>query len=200
MTMTSEKRLADLTDFESVLDTFGSNPLRWPAGKRERLVGLAAADKDARRLLREAQALDAVLARGAGPGVGSTTALADRIAAAVKGPMPVAPSDHGVAERVADAADKPGVVIAWPRSDARVQQTAALTGAVPRRDRPMTQWRTAAALAASLVLGVFVGAMDFVPSGFSGFVAGIEANAETPREIALLQGDDLLDFLDERSQ
>ena len=200
--MTSEKRLAELTDFESVLDTFGSDPARWPEARRERLLGLAATDRGAGRLLREAQALDSVLSRGAGPRIGNTTALADRIAAAVKTPMPAVSTGPDLADRVAAAAtgDKPGVVIAWPRGDTRAQQAAALTGAVPSRNRTMTQWRTAAALAASLVLGVFVGAMDFVPSGFSNLVPSIEASAETPRELALLQGDDLLDFLDERSQ
>ncbi len=209
MTMTSEKRLADLTDFEGVLDTFGSDPARWPSAKRERLLGFAAADGDARHLLREARALDAVLARGAGPAAGSAIALADRIAAAAMASKPpTSASGNSFAERVAAAAhddaastrDKPGVVIAWPKADATAARAAALTGSAQRRNRPMRQWRTVAALAASLVLGVFVGAMDFVPSGFSRLVPGIEAHAETPRELALLQGDDLLDFLDERSQ
>lgn len=206
--MTSDKKLAELTEFEGVLDTFGGDPRRWPAGKRERLMGLAAADKDARRLLREAEALDTVLSRAAGPPVGDTARLAARIAAAAAGSAQAGPTAAGT-DRAQNAADdhsgggKAGVVIAWPGSGTggkTVARTAALTGSVPRRDRPMTQWRTAAALAASLVLGVFVGAMDFVPSGFSGLVPGIEASADTPRELALLQGDDLLDLLDERWQ
>ena len=200
MTMTSEKRLADLTDFEGVLDTFGSDPARWPETRREGLLGLAATDKGAGRLLREAQALDAVLSRGAGPRIGNTAALADRIAAAVKTPVPAASTGPDIADRTVATSDKPGVVIAWPKADARARQAAALTGAMPNRNRATAQWRTAAALAASLMLGVFVGAMDFVPSGFTGLVPSIEANADTPRELALLQGDDLLDFLDERSQ
>ena len=209
MIMTSEKRLADLTDFEGVLDTFGSEPSRWPAANRERLLGFAAGDRDARRLLREARALDVVLARGAGPAAGSTIALADRIAtAAMASKAPASASSPPFAERVAaavhdetsSAREKSGVVIAWPKADSSAQRTATLSGSVPSRKRAKTQWRTAAALAASLVLGIFVGAMDFVPSGFSGLVPGIEANSDTPRELALLQGDDLLDFLDERSQ
>ena len=109
-----------------------------------------------------------------------------------------------IGDEVGASADKAGVVIAWPGAGpdgAAAARTAALTGSVPRRDRAMGQWRTAAALAASLMLGIFVGAMDFVPSGFSGLVPGaVEASADTPRELALLQGDELLDFLDERSQ
>ena len=59
--MTSDKRLAELTELEGVLDTFGGDPARWPASKRERMTGFAASDTDARRLLREAEALDTVL-------------------------------------------------------------------------------------------------------------------------------------------
>jgi hypothetical protein len=207
--MASEKRLAELTDFEGVLDTFGSDPARWPSAKRERLLDLAAADRDARQLLSEARALDAVLAHGAGPAAGSAVALADRIAAAAMASKPpTSAASSSLTERVAsaphDAAsstrEKPGVVIAWPKADTAAHRTAALSGPAPHRERAKTQWRTAAALAASLVLGIFAGAMDIVPSGFSGLVPGVEASSDTPRELALLQGDDLLDFLDERSQ
>ena len=212
MKMTSENKLAELTDFENVLDTFGGNPARWPEARRERLLSLVASDGRAQRLLREAEALDAVLTRAAGPPVGNTAALADRIAAAIANPDAVRP----LADRLNAAANpagpttakgKAGVVIAWPRSGSgsntgssanRAAQTAAPSGPQPRRDR--STWRAAAMLAASLLVGVFVGAMDFVPGNVSNLVAGIEVGSDTPRELALLQGDDLLDFFEESSR
>lgn len=211
--MTSEKRAAELTELESVLDTFGGDPGRWPAGKRERLVGFVASDSDARRLLREAEALDAVLTRAAGPPVGNTVRLADRIAAAVAGAAQAGAADanrlHNAAEDHAAAGGKAGVVIAWPisgprsgaRSDPRsnpAARAAALAGSTaPRRDRPSANWRTAAMMAASLLVGVFVGVMDLVPAEVSQFVASIDGGSQTTQAMAFLQTDGLLEFLDE---
>jgi len=214
--MTSEKRLADLTELEGVLDTFGGDPGRWPAGKRERMVGFTASDRDARRLLREAEALDAVLTRAAGPPVGNTSRLADRIAAAAAGSVQSGSADnigkgrlHSVAEDSAAAGSKAGVVIAWPSSGPRAghsgpRSTSAArvadpTGsATPRRDRLTGNWRTAAMMAASLLIGVFVGVMDLMPE-VTQFVAG-DSRSETTQALAFLQGDGILEFLDEGSQ
>ena len=51
-------------------------------------------------------------------------------------------------------------------------------------------------MAASLLLGVFVGVMDLVPAEVSRFVAG-DSPSETIRAMAFLQSDGLLEFLDE---
>lgn len=216
--MTSEKRRAELTELENVLDTFGGDPARWPSAKRERMVGLAATDKDARRLLREAEALDAVLTRAAGPPVGDTSRLADRIAAAASGSAQAGATDggagrlHSAAEDNAAAGGKAGVVIAWPltaaASGARpvprpstAAQVAVPAGSpVPRRDRLVSNWRTAAMMAASLMLGILVGVMDLVPAEVSQLVAGGESRTETTQAMAFLQGDGLLDLLDEGNQ
>ena len=202
--MTSEKRAVELTELEGVLDTFGGDPGRWPASKRERLVGFAASDKDARRLLREAEALDAVLSRAAGPAVGNTVRLADRIAAAAAG---TAQSSGGAGHRLHNAEDhaaaggKAGVVIAWPISGPvsnQAARTATPDGpAGAGRVRPSSNWRTAAMMAASLLVGVFVGVMDLVPAEVSQFVAGIDSRSETTQAMAFLQADGLLEFLDE---
>jgi hypothetical protein len=212
--MTSEKRAVELTELEGVLDTFGGDPGRWPASKRERLVGFAASDRDARRLLREAEALDAVLTRAAGPPVGNTVRLADRIAAAAAGAAQAGAHHlHNAAEDHAGAGGKAGVVLAWPISGPisgpipgaasgplshPAVRTAALTGsAAPRRDRLSSNWRTAAMMAASLLVGVFVGVMDLVPAEVSQLVAGIDSRSETTQAMAFLQTDGLLEFLDE---
>lgn len=198
--MTSENKLAELIDFEQVLDTFGANPARWPEARRERLTELAASDNRAQRLLREAKALDAMLSRAAGPPTGDTRALADRIAGAISSAYDAAPLRPLISERpAASAKDRPGTVIAWPRKGPRSTAPAAVPVTVmPRRDR--APWRAAALMAASLLVGIFVGAMDVMPSNVSQLVAGIETTSEAPRELALLQGDDLLDFLVEVSQ
>jgi len=61
-------------------------------------------------------------------------------------------------------------------------------------------WRTAAMMAASLLIGVFVGVMDLVPTEVSQFVAGADSRSETTQAMAFLQVDGLLDFLEEGSQ
>jgi hypothetical protein len=204
MTMTIEKRLAELTAFENVLDTFGGNPARWPAEKRERLLSLAATDVKAGRLLREARALDAVLAQAAGPPVGNTRALADRIAAAVAN---TAPGQSARAERQADgshphAENTSGVIIAWPRGSGETShaaaRTAALTGSTPQRDRMTSGWRTAALLAASLVVGVLVGVADLVPTDVAQIVASATTGADgATQALAFLNGEGLLEIIEE---
>lgn len=205
--MTSEKRLAELTAFENVLDTFGGNPARWPAERRGQLMSLAAADADAARLLREAKALDAVLTKAAGPPVGDTRALADRIAAAVADTAPGLPmrTEHGADQRHGQGPGSPentsGVVIAWPRtgeSSRMTEQAAALAGSMPRRERVSGGWRTAAMLAASLMLGLFVGVADLVPSSVSEIVAAATTGDNSASQaIAFLNGEGLLEMIEE---
>lgn len=205
--MTSEKRLAELTAFENVLDTFGGNPARWPAERRERLMSLAAADADAARLLREAKALDAVLTKAAGPPVGDTRALADRIAAAVANTAPGQATrtergtDQSPGQNHGSPENPSGVVIAWPRtgeSSRAAEQAAVLTGSMPRRERVSGGWRTAALLAASLVVGLFVGVADLVPSNVAQIVAEATTGMDnTSQAIAFLNGEGLLEMIEE---
>ncbi len=202
--MKSENRLAELTAFENVLDTFGGNPARWPANKRERLMSLAASDAEAQRLLREAKALDSVLAHAAGPPVGDTKALADRIAAAIANTSP-GQSVH--AERQSGGSQlstesTSGVVIAWPRTGGEKQRAAdahaaALAGSVPRRHRVTSGWRAAALLAASLVAGIFVGVADLIPDEVTQIVASATTGTESPQSIAFLSGEGLLEIIEE---
>jgi len=201
--MTSENRLAELTAFESVLDTFGSDPARWPSERRGRLMTLAAADTEAGRMLREAKALDAVLAHAAGPPVGDTSALASRIAAAVANTAPgqSAPRTERTSDASTPAGGTPGVVIAWPRGSENshvAAQVSALTGATPHRDRVTGGWRVAALLAASLIVGVFVGATDLLPTGVTQFVASATTGTDnTTQALAFLNGEGLLEIIEE---
>ena len=54
-------------------------------------------------------------------------------------------------------------------------------------------------MAASLLIGVFVGVMDLVPAEVSRLVAG-DSRSEVTQAMAFLQSDGLLEFLDEGPQ
>lgn len=195
--MTNEMKLTELTAFENVLDTFGGDPTRWPAEKRGRLMSLAAEDADAARLLREAKALDAVLTKAGGLPVRDTRALADRIAAAVANTAPGQPAQPQRGAESVDGAS--GVVIAWPRSgeNARAAGQAAV-GSAPPRNGLSSNWRTAALLAASLMVGIFVGVTDLVPTDVAQFVADATTGADnTSQAIAFLNGEGFLEIIEE---
>ena len=203
MMMKSEKRLAELTALENILDTFGGDTARWPAEKRAELESLADTDDDGARLLREARALDAVLMRAAGPPVGNTSVLADRIFAAVANTAPgqLAARIERVQEASVQTSDVPGVVIAWPRGGETSRAAAAATASaapMPYRERVTSGWRTAALLAASLVLGVFVGTTDLLPGDVAQFVASATTGTDNSTQaLAFLNGEGLLELIDE---
>lgn len=135
--MTSDdKRWADLTALERVLEVYGGDDGRWPAAERARLNAVIQSDRKATAMLAQARALDRVLAHAPRPSAAVEQALADRIVQA-------AVTD--AARRVAPAGSN---VIAWPE---RGRATA------PVRSPARSTWQAAALLAASLVVGVFVG-------------------------------------------
>ena len=198
MKMANEMRLAELTAFENVLDTFGGDPARWPAERRERFVRLATADADAARLLHEAKALDAVLTKAGGLPVGDTRALADRIAAAVANTAPGQPAQpQRQAENGPAAGDgTSGVVIAWPRSGDGTRAPVE-AGSVSAPRRLSSGWRTAALLAASLVVGIFVGVADLVPTDVAEMVVDATTGTDSSQAIAFLNGEGLLEIIEE---
>jgi hypothetical protein len=122
-------------DFQHLIEVYGAERTRWPLSARAGAAALLAADAEARRMLAEAAALDAVLARGftdIAPDATVTAALAARIvASAAKAPRLAATSA--------------------PSAPLRVSGRPVSSGA--RTDI----WRAAALLAASMVLGIFVG-------------------------------------------
>jgi hypothetical protein len=122
-------------DFQHLIEVYGAERTRWPLGARAGAAALLAADAEARRVLAEAAALDAVLARGVAdiaPDATVSSALAARIvAAAAKAPRLAAISE--------------------PSGPLRV------SGRPVSKDARTDIWRAAAVLAASMVLGVFVG-------------------------------------------
>jgi hypothetical protein len=122
-----------LSEFEHLLDGYGADRTRWPLKQRSAASALLAASPDARRLLAESEALDRVLAQAPGAKPRDLDALAARIVATAS-----------VTPRLAHATSIP--------SQGTIRPSA-------RQD----VWRAAALLAASLLIGVFVGVSN--PSG-----------------------------------
>ena len=142
---------------ETVLDTFGSDPNRWPAHERGALEAFIETDADARRLLGEALALTRVMQ--AAPASKASAGLKSRIAAAIN-------EDTGRGARIV------------PIQAARTRSAQPLS--MRRRHRAV--W-SAAALAASFAFGLYMGvagigattldsAFQIAPNGTSGGDAG----------------------------
>ena len=138
-----------LPDFEYLLDVYGADRTRWPLSARAGTVALLAADAAARRLLAEAVALEDVLSNSPEPDAAATAALADRIMASTRR-----------APRLVASTDK----VARPAQP--VRSSGASMGTA---DRDL--WRGAALMAASLIIGIFVGQTQFG----AGAVPAIEA-------------------------
>jgi hypothetical protein len=141
-----------LDALEQVLERFGSDRTRWPAPVRRNFAGLLATSAEAKARLREAEALDRLLDLAPEPGI-DTRALADRIMAAAAAETP--------------AAAPPRARVAW----------AVFGGGAARTAR--AEWPAAAMLAASLVLGMFVG----LNGTFDTAVAPLVAQASTDADI-----------------
>ncbi|MGE5511225.1 MAG: hypothetical protein ACM31O_08250 [Bacteroidota bacterium] len=170
-------------DLGTLLDTYGADTARWPERERARMDEIMAAEPWADRLLAEARALDTLLARAPLPSTERRFALASRIVAIAEGA-------HALpAESAASANVRSGVVIPWPRASrshpVRVSRAARL---------PV--WRAAALLAASLIVGVFVGAFDLAPSPVNNFVEAVSLD-ETEQAVVSISNDGLSAALDE---
>ncbi|GEM_PF-1411678 len=123
----------EISAFRRLLDVHGSDMARWPEEARVQAQALLLSDARARRLLAEARALEDLLRADAPPPEGD---LAQRIMARVM---------------AGDAVQQGGEMTQGrqPVSVRRVRDH--------RRRRMMTPWWAAAPLAASLLLGVWLG-------------------------------------------
>jgi hypothetical protein len=142
--MTNMSEGMTLAEFERLLDVYGGARTRWPAEARAAAAQLVARDAKARRLLAEAEALDRLLERAPLPSLAVEAALAERIvSAAQRSPRLVRTSPGGA------------TVVPLPTGNdvprepvPSLSRTRRLLGA---------DVRAAAVLAASLVIGVFIG-------------------------------------------
>jgi hypothetical protein len=127
----------EMDALERLLESHGADRTRWPAPERLRFAPLLSSNEQARRLLAEAQALDRLLDLAPEPRT-NRAALADRIVAAVS-----------------QEAARPQVIQLPQR-----RGSGSLFGSAAERARASFgsgQWAGGALLAASLVLGAFMG-------------------------------------------
>jgi hypothetical protein len=131
-----------LADFERLLDVYGGDRTRWPAEARAAAAQLVARDAKARRTLAEAESLDRILERAPLPSRAVEAALAERIVAAAQR-----------SPRIVKIASGKSPVVSRPEGRALPPQRSAswkfglLRGEV----------RAATLLAASLMVGIFIG-------------------------------------------
>lgn len=153
-----------------VVAAYGGDHARWPESDRLRLGAFAMSDERARTMLREAQAMDQLLAVADAPGDAAAPAdhaLGDRVMAAIAQAGPSA-ADSGPAAATADIV-----------SLADRRRRAVAPAATPATNDEVSQsWVAVAALAASLILGVFVGATGYVDLTGSGLIelAGVSTD------------------------
>jgi hypothetical protein len=155
----------------AVIDAYGGDAEHWPANERQALEALADAHPELQRHRDAARALDRVLAHAASPPSAGLEALKERVMAEVA----LGDTKAGAAVELPSGA----VVSLSPRP------------ASGRSLRPRTVWPAAAALAASLLVGVFLGTSELARPAVEGLVetAGLEVQGES--------GLDLLDVVDE---
>jgi hypothetical protein len=142
-----------LADFERLLDVYGGDRTRWPAEARAAAAQLAARDARARRILAEAEALDRVLERAPLPSLAVEAALAERIVAAAQRSPRIVKIPAGQSS-----------VISLPGSEALAQQQVRPW----KRQLLRGDVHAAAVLAASLVVGIFIGVSNVPQSVLPG--------------------------------
>ena len=175
----------DKMTFEDVLARFGSRVELWPAEVRRSFEPMLASDAEARRLMGEAAALDAVLAQAPLTSLERQTRLSASILAAAR------QSGQPSASPVSGAAGKVVSLEARRRADAerarqQASKVAPLSAPVGLRGRRVSasSWPAAGVLAASLVLGVWLGSSD-VTSSFTGdVVVAFAGSSETDEEVS----------------
>lgn len=138
--MTQAKDIADLVHR---LDVSGADRTRWPAQERLRFASLIAQSEEAQRLVAEAAAFDRLLDQVPGVSGGKLDGLVDKIVAAAE----------------AEGRPEAGNVVPMRAATAGRPKQPAARPAI----RPST-WSAAALMAASLLIGAFVGTSGLLGS------------------------------------
>ena len=144
-------------ELQSLLDAHGADPARWPAEARTAAMRLIAGDAEAARMLREAQALERLLAADAPP---PAPLPAEALARAVMARAEASAKEDGNP----DHKETHATVIPFPsasnggKTDGGADLSAGASPLPPAAndDRPL-RWMAAGVLAASLMLGVLLG-------------------------------------------
>ena len=159
--MAVDKDTAELSAFEEHLDAHGSRVERWPETARVRFEPVLQRNARARELIAEARALETLLDRAPLPGAQRTEALAHRITA------------MATAEAAREPATAPVIDLAARR------RTRAMA--------PTVRWKVASALAASLLVGIYLGSSPSVSSTVEAVAGavGVSTDAEVS-DLALI--------------
>ena len=140
----SQSSLLSLDRFAELVDAYGAKPERWPEAERPGALALLNDSAQARALREQAAALDTLLDQAVVPA--TSPALADRILAMAPSPAPLSSArKQGLAGRIRH----------WLRLE------------LPEA----ADWRGAAALAASLLVGVALGYLTPLTDGAGGWTA-----------------------------
>ncbi len=178
--------------FTTLLDAYGARIERWPVAHQPAARQLLVADAAARAALSEARALDTLLDRAAVPGRETPDDLVDRIVATAVKP------------RIVTTAAAPPALSSAP--NATVPPLPGLTTAATAVAAPgsgslgVRRLPAAAALAASLVLGIAIGSLDLLHMPMRGLIelASSEAHdSGIDRLVSSLHSDGLTTALDE---
>jgi hypothetical protein len=186
--------------FESLLEAYGGNLARWPAQDARPAAALLEGSAEARSRLAEARALDHVLDRASAPDPKRLRVLADRIVAeaANVAARPDTSSQRPLAERDGAGAR----IIPLPRPRIASRPAGEATGQPPRRTarHPQPQgwrWQPAAALAASLLIGIAIGLTDTAQTTTLGLASLTGAPASDTEVVLSALSNDSLNVLDE---
>ena len=159
-----------LDEFETLLETYGSDPGRWPVLRRAEALALVGDSAAAARLLAEARALDGVLARSGKPDPARLQPMADIIFAAAMTAAVAAPDTQSKGARIIQLPVRKRLPETLPAAPWPVRRETS------RPAREPETWRAATALAASLMLGVMLGIADLAPTSAFGFGPATEAS------------------------
>lgn len=168
MTTNRDQRLADL---QSALDAFGADRARWPAQVRHGLSVFVAGDAEVQRLVRDAEAFDRLLDAAPMLSAERLDALASRIGALAERQPRVAHSEQPSAR-------------ATPVQPARF--------GFPKRDGAFA----AAALAASLLLGIFAGQTPAIDPGGALLIETATSDDNAAQQLASSDETDVLLYED----
>lgn len=148
--MNSDARNRLLQTLEVTLDAYGADRARWPEDRRRELAGLIVADPQAREMLRETVAFDRLLDQ-------TSDAARDEVPLALMSRiMSAAQAEGGVAPGVGET-DAGNNVIPLPRRGVKDAKSKPAAADTTRGLSTWREWSAAGMLAASLLLGVYIG-------------------------------------------
>ncbi|MEZ5923935.1 MAG: hypothetical protein R3D57_06070 [Hyphomicrobiaceae bacterium] len=162
--------MANLERLNIAIDAFGGDPSRWPDGEREALKAIVKHHPELKARLREERALDRVLAQAPAVPAEQLDRLRERIMGAIA-------------------------------AEARAYDDRAGATVVPlpmraRSPRPILRqsWPAAAALAASLLIGVWLGSSEFSQPAVESLVAsaGLDVAATGDADVFDVMDEELL--------